>query len=790
MIARPRKRFPPSMTGSHNAPGATAALLLVVLIGLSSLSRAQWTPGATGLPSGEGVLSFAAVDQQRVWGIGLGSAWFIRSTTGGTQWIAGQVSDSIGRSMACITAFDADTAWVAMYSPAGSVLRTTDGGSTWQRQPTAFPGAGAFPNIVHFLDARQGLCIGNPNDGYFEIYTTTNSGANWVRVPAASIPSPLAGEMGNISECAAAGTTVWFGTTRDRIFKTTDVGLTWTATRVGFGQPGEEKSVTCAFADTSHGLAADGDQVAMTIDGGATWLPVAHPEQPASWVIRHVKGTRASYMMTAFSPGSPGSAFTLNGGATWSTVDAIDHLHAAFATPGAGWCGGTSGGVVYAWAGPPLETEQGSCIVVSPLILTYDLQPVGTTSEPKTIHIFNSGEDTLVIDDIIGPGSDFALINAPQLPLRLPGMQAFHLGVSFSPQADGTTVDSIVIVSNAPNNPTARITLNAQGIVMVASQPGPLYAASDSLFQIDIATLAATRIGPLGGAPMQGLAIRPSDHFLYGASTSLLDTRLFRICSATAFAWAVCAFPIPNMRAIAFNAGDTLYGATISGRLYRIELSTGDTVYIGTAPSTPYSGLAFRPGNSELWGSVRAGISGRDRIYKVNTTTGASTLVGSTGDHQITPSIAFAPSGVLYGLKGSGTGVNTLIQIDTNNAAGTLLGYPGLAGLLSIAMRTDAGPVWVDDRNPNAPHEFLLHQNHPSPFNPSTLIEYQLPVSARVTLTVYDILGREVATLVSGHEEAGYKSVRWDAGGAPSGVYFYQLRAGTFVGTRKTLVVR
>ena len=88
------------------------------------------------------------------------------------------------------------------------------------------------------------------------------------------------------------------------------------------------------------------------------------------------------------------------------------------------------------------------------------------------------------------------------------------------------------------------------------------------------------------------------------------------------------------------------------------------------------------------------------------------------------------------------------------------------------------------------PKEFSLEQNYPNPFNPMTEVRYEVPVQSRVLLTVYDLLGREVATLVDEVIPAGRHSARWDASGAPSGIYFYRLTAGSFTGTKKMALVR
>jgi hypothetical protein len=88
------------------------------------------------------------------------------------------------------------------------------------------------------------------------------------------------------------------------------------------------------------------------------------------------------------------------------------------------------------------------------------------------------------------------------------------------------------------------------------------------------------------------------------------------------------------------------------------------------------------------------------------------------------------------------------------------------------------------------PTSFSLSENYPNPFNPVTQIRYDLPQNAYVQLKVLDVLGREVASLVDRQEEAGFKSVSFDATNLPSGVYFYRLQAGTFSWVRKMLVTK
>lgn len=89
-----------------------------------------------------------------------------------------------------------------------------------------------------------------------------------------------------------------------------------------------------------------------------------------------------------------------------------------------------------------------------------------------------------------------------------------------------------------------------------------------------------------------------------------------------------------------------------------------------------------------------------------------------------------------------------------------------------------------------APSSFVLSQNYPNPFNPSTTIEYSLAASGRVSLRVYDVLGREVKTLVNERQESGTYSVRLDGSTLPSGIYYYSLNAGAPIATKKMLLLK
>jgi hypothetical protein len=88
------------------------------------------------------------------------------------------------------------------------------------------------------------------------------------------------------------------------------------------------------------------------------------------------------------------------------------------------------------------------------------------------------------------------------------------------------------------------------------------------------------------------------------------------------------------------------------------------------------------------------------------------------------------------------------------------------------------------------PRDFGLEQNYPNPFNPTTVIKYQIPYDGYITLKVYDILGKEVVTLVNDYVTAGYYSYNFNASNLPSGVYFYSLNSGKLKITKKMILVK
>jgi hypothetical protein len=124
--------------------------------------------------------------------------------------------------------------------------------------------------------------------------------------------------------------------------------------------------------------------------------------------------------------------------------------------------------------------------------------------------------------------------------------------------------------------------------------------------------------------------------------------------------------------------------------------------------------------------------------------------------------------------------LNDIVEIDNGDlvavgAGGTILVYSELTGV---------------ENTKNNPAAFSVAQNYPNPFNPSTRIRYSIPHSSSVSIKVYDLIGNEIQTLVNEEKPGGSYEITWNAYDLPSGVYFYQIRAGEFFQTNKMLLLK
>ncbi|MBA3648105.1 MAG: hypothetical protein H0W62_06070 [Chitinophagales bacterium] len=309
-------------------------LLFILILPLPYFLKAQWIEVGTGFTADLRIQDIEAIDASTAWAVANSEDFYsyvetldFTRTLDGTNWIAGTITnpDAANHSFSNISAISADEAWVAMYSitGGGGIFHTADGGITWEHQTTAkFAAPSGFPNVVHMFSTDSGFCMGDPNGGYFEIYTTIDGGDNWVRVPEVNISPSLSGEVGISEDYWVTGNTIWFGTQLGRVYKSTDKGYTWTAAITGMSLVWD-----IAFTDENNGIAIDIDEFKITADGGLTWNSASYTGNPRGFSAEAIPETNTiitcEWNLLFYFDDEPGSSYSTDHGTTWIEMDTI-----------------------------------------------------------------------------------------------------------------------------------------------------------------------------------------------------------------------------------------------------------------------------------------------------------------------------------------------------------------------------------------------------------------------------------------------------------------------------------
>ncbi len=382
---------------------------LLSLLFLTSLSiNAQvWTVKPTGFTTvSRGLGSISIVDANNVWAMAVdGSATasqivkeITRSSDGGNTWTPTTLSlgaGTAGLGLSSISAVSSTTAWISAYPGTGNVggvWKTVNSGAAFTKQTTATFTAASFTNFVYFWDANNGIAQGDPDTAFFEIYTTTNGGTNWTRVPTGNIPatSPAGAEYGYSNNYYVSGNTIWFGTSSGRLYRSNDKGLNWTVSQppsvTDFGSA--TAGGAYAFSSPLNGLlVTKTGQIFNTIDGGTTFTEIASTGF-FNGDIAFVPGTLGAYVTT----GTTGSSYTIDGGLTWTNIDALQHTVVAFLNDSVGFTGGfttsaTVGGVSQ-YTGTILKNK------------AFNANKFATYPNPVTDNVTISNSDNILLTDV------------------------------------------------------------------------------------------------------------------------------------------------------------------------------------------------------------------------------------------------------------------------------------------------------------------------------------------------------------------------------------------------------
>lgn len=414
--------------------------LAFLLACTSSNLQAQWQAYTPQLADTVGAfdLRIATGDQQVAWCVAMkyivspttyewlpmDNLVFAKTSDGGNTWSGGTIPMGPEPYASNICPVTNNTAWASGtdLDYVSYVLRTDDGGVTWTRQlEDGFAGASSYVDFVHFWDAQNGLAVGDPAESdtdpnpFYEIYTTTDGGANWDRVPSANIPAP-AGDFGSSALYQAKGDYVWFGTidattfAGKRLYRSKDRGQHWEVLNNA-----NEIFGFFSFADTLHGIAtrrvsATEVELRYTASSGDTWtkLPsLTGPDFTTSIVL--IPGS--NYILATRRPDNIAGPFrtilSKDLGQSWIELGTSEHVATLqFSSPTVGyggeWQSADHATRMYKYAGSPLTglfsgQELQASVAVSPNPTSDWVQVKIDVPEPTAfIVLLNNAQGQLV----------------------------------------------------------------------------------------------------------------------------------------------------------------------------------------------------------------------------------------------------------------------------------------------------------------------------------------------------------------------------------------------------------
>lgn len=439
----------------------------------------------------------------------------------------------------------------------------------------------------------------------------------------------------------------------------------------------------------------------------------------------------------------------------------------------------------------------GGIFAVNRSFLEFGTLNVDQGSDTLSITITNDGLDTLIISNIVVPTEHYFVVNKPATPFKLPSEGVLNIKVYFKPSSGGIKKDSIMLTTNDLNTPSYTFKLSGSGFQIVKAVAGTLYATSGTadggnMYSVNPGNGIPELISKMEISQITALRVHPTKRELigYNVTGSPNGGAFYRISSTGVNSQQISIVNVANLKGLAIYDDSLAYMGAFNGAIYKVNIYTGTATLIGTNSGLRAGGLAINPVNGTLWMSLRNTSGVVDNVYKLNRTTGVSTLVGNAGVGTGIVDIVFDKNGKLYGLTGTGITPNRLIRIDTTTGAASLIGELGKSDIQAIALDPNTVASYEDAFSGKIPTQFSLGQNYPNPFNPVTTIQYSIPTLSRVTLKVFDLIGREVTTLANEMKQAGTYSVSFDAAQLGSGVYFYRISAGSFSDIKKMVVLK
>jgi len=726
-----------------------------------------------------------------------------------------------------------NTRWGSFYRGDG-IYKSTDNGENWTLLPSTSSGT---PNTTDAFDYIWNIAVNPANLVQDEVYAatwngiyrSTDGGTTWTLIQPSD--SGQVNTAGLTTDVVVTSTGVVYAHTEQggspRIWRSTD-GVTWTDIKPGnfptstgrivFGPAPSNPDVVYVFVESANTTpAVAGHQVwkYTHAPGGGTWenrggnLPSGLSTQAGYDMMIHVKpddenfvligGTNLYRSTNGFATNT--ATTTIGGYPYWPGQNHHPDLHSGFFRPGnpTVYYSGHDGGL------SKTTDIAASSVVWSNLNNGYNV------TQFYSVSISPDSGDNGILAGAQDNGS---------LATFQPGMSAWEMVSS----GDGTVVELAPMADDR---------------MYTQSQNGPLYRQTRSGANF-------TSMNPSGATRqlfVNPIALDPNDSRIlyYGAGKSTSPTMwsgLWRNDNApngtstagwTALTVTDVGAPSGWTRAVSAigisktNRSNVVYFGTTDGIVKRVDNANSATPIVtditppglngGTAQGGFVRAVAVDPTNSDkallafgnynfqsLWYTTNGGTTWRDV---------EGNLAGPSG-----PSVRWATifyiDTVMHVFLGTSIGLLSTTNLADSQTVWVQEASSTIGNILiamidyrevdrTIAVGTHArgaftaqfsSPLDVNERGDRIAADFMLYQNYPNPFNPVTTIGFRIKETGFATLKVYDMVGREVATLVEGIKHPGYHEVTWDAREFASGVYFCMLRTNNSLATRKLILLR
>jgi photosystem II stability/assembly factor-like uncharacterized protein len=724
----------------NNFYGTTRRLgILLILVALlaSATAGAQivnWE-GTNGIQGGIVTSIVRDAGRGRLFAAIYGGGVF-HSTDDGATW--SRIAD--GLSDYYITSLALDSSGVVLAGTEVAGIYMLEGNSLgWERVSDSLP----FGRIVDMAVSSSGVWFASVlGEG---IYKSSDKGKNWIHAQSGIIPKAI------YALTAGPNGSVYAGLYSDGIYRTTDAGETWSKISVSFPKRQVNDIVLGSGGLVYAGT--DGSGVQLSTDGGVTWAAV-------NTGLTNKRVTSLALLDGGnLVAATPSGIYRSDAPVTlWNPINGTGLVNVDMKTVAVG-----GGGVIYAGSngsGVFATTDAGST--------WHGLSAGLVGQEIRALHASPSG-------------SIFTATNWYSSDPNSGIFKSTNNGETWAPSNGNITNAGIRAFITAPS-----------GAVYAATYGGGIFSSTD-----DGATwsLLSSGLGGDLGAQVNVFARDSSGNVFAGS-----EGGVFRFDAATSSWLSINGDMLDsNVHALGANRQGTLFAGTLgginrstnggaswtrvtsiaSGGIFAITLDSKGDIFAGT-----FGGGVYRStDNGDTWEPFNTGLTDTN-IYAIAVTTfeGREYIAAGTGSRGVF--LSAEGTGMWYG-SGFGPDIQAITALDVSRGGYLLAGTRG-GGVFRGLMYSLSVPV----ESESAPGALSLSAPFPNPASGHATIGYAHRLPGRVRIELFDGLGRKVADLLDGREEAGEHTIAIDATGLPGGVYQVRISLGTAQASRELVVVR